>query len=140
MPNYPCSCPTDYFDNVTGRCSMCGWSRREREAVDDFNYWARTLARTPQRIEAPMDWNSMGEQSQDNRAAANHTSRIASGYFTEEMLVHAEDGTLLGKLITNTSVSATRAYFAVPALSVTFGNMEIVREELVKRMSGGFQV
>jgi hypothetical protein len=87
-----------------------------------------------------MDWNSMGEQSQDNRAAANHTSRIAAGYFTEEMLVHAEDGTLLGKLITNTSVSATRAYFAVPALSVTFGNMEIVREELVKRMSGGFQV
>jgi hypothetical protein len=119
---------------------MCGWSRREREAVDDFNYWARTLAHTPQRVEAPMDWNSMGEEAQDKRPAANHSGRIADGYFTEEMLVHADDGSLIGKFVARTSVSATRAFFAVPALSVTFGSLDVSREDLVKRMSGGFQV
>lgn len=118
--------------------------------TDEFNSWLRRHASIPQHNPAPthvyianpkfytltvgpwghkMDWT----ESQDRRPAANHVGFFSRGHYTEEMLVHCEDGTLLGKLVTN--------YMPVlRGTGVAAAGIEEAREDLIKRMSGGFQV
>lgn len=80
-----------------------------------------------------MNFDDMSSESQDRRPAANHVGFMARGHYTEEMLVHAEDGTLIGKLITD--YLPTRQPMAGPLAC----GIEESREDLIRRMANGFQ-
>lgn len=75
----------------------------------------------------------MSEDAQDKRPAANHVGFFARGRYAEEMLVHAEDGTLLGKLLSNHVPTRAES-------GVVFASIEFTREDVVKRMATGYQL
>ncbi len=51
-----------------------------------------------------MTWEEMQSNTLDSRPASNHSARRVGMHWVEEGLVHADDGTMLGKLTTATPI------------------------------------
>lgn len=76
-----------------------------------------------------MSWDNGMTESEDKRPAGNHVGYFAQGHYAEEMLVYAEDGTLLGKLNTDFLPSRDKNWVGLGL------GLEVVREDLVRRLA-----